>query len=192
VQRRIVSWHEVSEEEGSGVVHIAPGCGAEDYELSVEYGLQALAPLDEEGRYVEGYGEWTGRRCDEVGPRVVEHLRQRQMSDAQEEHKHRYPHCWRCGGELVFRLVDEWFIACDEVRPQLMAAIEQVRWVPEHAGKRMQDWLRNMGDWCISRTGTCASIAGASGRARAMPTSARHIGRSTTFCRRYVGCWRRC
>ncbi len=151
VQRRIVGWDEVSEEEGSGVVHIAPGCGAEDYELGVKYGLQVLAPLDEEGLYVEGYGEWMGRRCDQVAMQVIDSLQQRQMLYKEELYEHRYPHCWRCGGELVFRLADEWFIACDEVRPQLMAAAEQVRWVPEHAGKRMQDWLRNMGDWCISR-----------------------------------------
>jgi isoleucyl-tRNA synthetase len=69
----------------------------------------------------------------------------------QEQHLHRYPHCWRCGGELVHRLVDEWFIACDELRPRLIEAAETVRWVPEHAGKRMLDWLRNMNDWCISR-----------------------------------------
>ena len=151
VERRIVSWEEVGGDEGSGVVHIAPGCGAEDYELGQEYDLAVLAPLDEDGVYVDGYGEFSGAQVADVGRRVVEVLREKGMLYAEQDYEHRYPHCWRCGTELVFRLVDEWFIACNEVRGQMLEAVQQVQWVPDHAGKRMEDWLRNMGDWCISR-----------------------------------------
>ena len=151
VQHRIVPWDQVEEDEGSGVVHIAPGCGAEDYELGRQHDLAVLAPLDDDGVYVDAYGEFAGSNVADVGERVVEVLQEKGLLYAVEEYSHRYPHCWRCGTELVFRLVDEWFIACDEVRPRMLEAVQQVRWVPEYAGKRMADWLRNMGDWCISR-----------------------------------------
>ena len=151
VLHRIVPWELVGEEEGSGVVHIAPGCGAEDYDLSKEHDLSVLIPLDENGFYVDGFGDFTGRSVSAVADRVFNHLRRRNLLYQLEDYAHRYPHCWRCSAELVFRLVGEWFIACDEVRPRMLKAARQVRWVPEHSGKRMEDWLRNMGDWCISR-----------------------------------------
>ena len=151
VEHRVVGWDQVGEDEGSGVVHIAPGCGAEDYELSRELGLAALTPLDEDGNYADGYGDFTGRNFSKVAEQAFGRLRDKGMLYRVEEYEHRYPHCWRCGTELVFRLVGEWFIACDAVRPRMIEAARQVRWIPEHAGKRMEDWLRNMGDWCISR-----------------------------------------
>jgi isoleucyl-tRNA synthetase len=151
VVHRILPWDQVGEGEGSGVVHIAPGCGAEDYELGKEHDLPILAPLDEIGFYLDGYGPFTGKRFSEAADGVFAHLRENDHLHRVEEYPHRYPHCWRCSDELAFRLADEWFIACDELRPRMLAATRQVRWVPEHAGKRMEDWLRNMGDWCISR-----------------------------------------
>jgi isoleucyl-tRNA synthetase len=151
IQRHIVAWSEVSADEGSGVVHIAPACGAEDYELGKTHKLDIVEPLGEDGSYREGFGVWAGRHCNEVGTDIIEYLRGHDLLYAEHDHPHRYPHCWRCSGELVYRLVDEWFIACDELRPRLIEATQTVRWVPDHAGKRMLDWLRNMDDWCISR-----------------------------------------
>ena len=151
VERRIVPWDQVGAEEGTGVVHIAPGCGAEDYELGRQKGLAVLAPLDEDGVYVDGYGALSGRDVLEALPVVLTALQEAGVLYRAEDYQHRYPHCWRCGTELVFRLVDEWFIACDEVRQPMLKAAAQVRWVPGHAGLHMADWLRNMGDWCISR-----------------------------------------
>lgn len=151
VARRVVAWTEVGEDEGSGVVHLAPGCGAEDYALGEELGLAVLAPLDEDGVYLAGYGALAGEAVGQVGPLVLAELREQGLLFAAAEFVHRYPHCWRCGAELVFRLVDEWFLRCDEIRPLMIEAARQVQWVPEHAGKQMEDWLHNMGDWCISR-----------------------------------------
>ena len=151
VQRRIVAWSEISADEGSGVVHIAPACGAEDYELGKTHKLDIVEPLGEDGSYREEFGVWAGRHCNEVGTDIIEYVRGHGLLYAEQDHAHRYPHCWRCGGELVHRLVDEWFIACDELRPRLIEAAQTVHWVPDHTGKRMLDWLHNMGDWCISR-----------------------------------------
>ena len=151
LEHRIVAWEEVGEEEGTGVVHIAPGCGAEDYELAQAHGLPAIAPLDEEGVYLDGFGAFSFKRVFKVAPMVFESLKEKGYLYALEDYTHRYPRCWRCKEELVFRLVDEWFISCDEIRSQMIEAARTVRWVPDHSGKRMEDWLNNMGDWCISR-----------------------------------------
>jgi len=151
VAHRIIPWDQVGEAEGTGVVHIAPGCGAEDYELSRAHGLPAIVPIDENGIYVEGFGPLTQRSAFEVAPMIFEDLRRKGYLYHLEDYTHRYPRCWRCKEELVFRLVDEWFISCEEVRPLMVEAARSVRWIPEHSGKRMEDWLNNMGDWCISR-----------------------------------------
>ena len=151
VVHRIVAWNQVEETEGTGVVHIAPGCGAEDSELSEELGLAVLAPLGEDGTYLDGYGTFSGTSYSEATEPVLSALHARDLLYRCDEYVHRYPHCWRCGMELVFRLVGEWFISCDEIRPLMLDAARQVSWIPEHTGKRMEDWLRNMGDWCISR-----------------------------------------
>ena len=151
IRHRVVPWEEVSEEEGTGIVHIAPGCGAEDYELAKTEGLQVLAPIDENGDYYDGFAWLSGRNALEVAQPIVADLERHGLLYAVEAYTHRYPVCWRCATELVFRLVDEWFISAREIRQPMIEAARSVEWVPDYAGKRMEDWLRNMGDWCISR-----------------------------------------
>ncbi|UCH33856.1 MAG: class I tRNA ligase family protein, partial [Armatimonadota bacterium] len=151
LETRVVAWSDVGEEEGTGVVHIAPGCGEEDYELSKVENLPALVPIDENGIYGPDYGWLAGKGVGEVAPLIFDDLERKGMLYNTEDYAHRYPVCWRCQEELVFRLVDEWFIACDELRQPMIDAARTVRWIPEYAGKRMEDWLNNMGDWCISR-----------------------------------------
>jgi isoleucyl-tRNA synthetase len=151
IDTRIVAWEYVGEEEGVGVVHIAPGCGEEDYGLSQEQDLKILIPIDENGYYYTDYGWLSGKPVAEVATLVFGDLERKGFLYKTEEYEHRYPVCWRCGEQLVFRLVDEWFISADEIRPLMIEESRKVRWVPDYAGKRMEDWLNNMGDWCISR-----------------------------------------
>ena len=151
IEHRVVAWDIVGEEEGTGVVHVAPGCGAEDYDLAQQHGLAVVAPLDENGIYVDGFGPFTSMRVSDVAPLVFQSLEEKGYLYNLEDYTHRYPQCWRCKEELVFRLGDEWFISCDEIRPKMIDAARTVRWIPDHSGKRMEDWLNNMGDWCISR-----------------------------------------
>jgi isoleucyl-tRNA synthetase len=151
VVHRIVAWTDVSEEEGTGVVHIAPGCGAEDYELGKAENLSVIVPIDDAGNYFDGF-DWLSRRnVSEVAQPIVNDLMQRGLLYVAEDYTHRYPVCWRCATELVFKLVDEWFISANQLRPMLIEAARGVEWIPDWAGKRMEDWLKNMGDWCISR-----------------------------------------
>jgi isoleucyl-tRNA synthetase len=167
-EHRIVAWDEVGEEEGTGIVHIAPGCGAEDFALGKALGLPMIAPLDESGIVLDGFGSLTGRDVRDVTEPIVEHLKREDRFYRLEPYHHRYPHCWRCGTPLVFRLVDEWYISMGPVfdkprseltraevdaslRYQIMEVVDQIRWIPGFGYDRELDWLLNMHDWMISK-----------------------------------------
>jgi len=150
-EHKMVAWSDVDAKEGTGVVHIAPGCGKEDFELGKRLGLTTLVPVNEEGIYTKGYGWLEGKDVHLVAEEVAQYLDKNGKLFKKYMHDHSYPVCWRCKHELIFRLVDEWYISSKEVRPKLIEAAREVTWQPEHIGKRMEDWLKNMGDWCISR-----------------------------------------
>ena len=151
IDHRVVAWEDVSSEDGTGVVHIAPGCGAEDFELGKREGLDVVVPIDDEGVILDGFGFMTGHNTKEVAELVFEELKKRDKLYKVEEHEHSYPVCWRCKSEVVFKAVQEWHINSDKIRPKLIEAARQVKWTPDFAGKRMEDWLNNMGNWAISR-----------------------------------------
>ena len=151
VVHRVIPWDEVSLDEGTGIVHIAPGAGAEDFELSRVHGLPVLAPIDESGRMLPPYGPFAGATTGEVAAPVIDALRERGLLVEAGTIVHRYPICWRCKTPLVFRVVDDWFISADEIRQPMLDANATVEWTPPQYKKRMDDWLRNMGDWNISR-----------------------------------------
>ncbi len=151
VEHVVIPWELVGETEGSGIVHIAPGCGAEDCDLGKTYRLAAIAPLDGAGIYIDGFGWLSGRDVHDVEKPIFDDLKRKALLVRSETYAHRYPFCWRCQEKLVFRMEDEWFILCEEIRPRMKAAAREVRWIPESVGKRTQDWYDNMGDWCISR-----------------------------------------
>ena len=165
---QVILWEEVGEEEGTGIVHIAPGCGAEDFELGKEYRLPVIAPLNEEGYFIEGFDWVSGTHVSTVSDPIFEHLKEKGILYHIEPYTHRYPTCWRCKTELVFRLVDEWFIHMGEtydkpreqltpeekeqsLRYQIMDVVDQISWIPEFGHARELDWLRNMHDWMISK-----------------------------------------
>ncbi len=151
VVHRVIPWEEVSETEGTGIVHIAPGCGKEDFELGKQFGLAVIAPLDESGTFLEGYDWLSGRPVGEVAQPVFDDLQRKGILYRVEDYTHRYPVCWRCDSELVFRLVDEWFISMDELRNRIADVTRRIRWIPEFGLARELDWLQNMEDWMISK-----------------------------------------
>jgi isoleucyl-tRNA synthetase len=153
ISHKVILWEEVSDTEGTGIVHIAPGCGEEDYDLGQELGLNVISPIDENGDYIEGFGTLTGRNVtdNKTTKFILDVLKERDYLYKAEDYKHRYPVCWRCKNELIFLLSDEWFISCDEIRDSMIEEIKKVDWIPDHIEKRMKDWLTNMGDWNISR-----------------------------------------
>ena len=166
---RVVVWDEVGEEEGTGIVHIAPGCGAEDFELSKEEDLAVIAPLTENGFFIDGFDWLSGMNVKNVAPLIFDNLKEKGVAYKIEDYTHRYPVCWRCQEELVFRLVDEWFISMGtkldipyedvteeqkqrNLRYQIMEVVnEETTWYPSFGKERELDWLRNMDDWMISK-----------------------------------------
>ena len=151
VVHRVVEWEEVSEVEGTGIVHTAPGSGKEDFALGKRFDLSTIAPLDEFGDFVDGFDWLSGRNVYEVNEPIYASLREKGLLYHLEDYSHRYPVCWRCDSELVFRLVDEWFISMDELRELIADVTKKIRWIPEFGMSGELDWLRNMDDWMISK-----------------------------------------
>ncbi|HEY4236577.1 MAG TPA: class I tRNA ligase family protein, partial [Gaiellaceae bacterium] len=151
VRHRVIPWDEVELDEGTGIVHIAPGAGSEDFELSRVHDLPVLTPVDESGRFYDDYGWLHGLSTGDAADQIVGDLGERGILVHAGLYEHRYPHCWRCDTPLIFRISDDWFLAVDELRQPLLDANATVEWTPAYMGKRMDDWLRNMGDWNISR-----------------------------------------
>ncbi|HEX6034642.1 MAG TPA: DUF5915 domain-containing protein, partial [Anaerolineales bacterium] len=165
---QVILWDEVGEAEGTGIVHIAPGCGAEDFELGKEHVFPLIAPIQEEGIFINGFGWLTGMHVSEVASPIFQDLEKKGLLYQVTPYTHRYPTCWRCKTELVFRLVDEWFISMGQLynkpreqvtaeekeaslRYQIMDVVDQIRWIPEFGHARELDWLLNMHDWMISK-----------------------------------------
>jgi isoleucyl-tRNA synthetase len=151
IVHRVIPWDDVVLDEGTGIVHIAPGAGTDDFELSRIHDLPVLVPIDESGRFYPEYGPFAGLSTDEVEEPVIAALRERGLLVEAGRVTHRYPICWRCRTPLVFRVVDDWFIGVDGIRGALLDENAKVEWTPPQYRKRMDDWLRNMGDWNISR-----------------------------------------
>jgi isoleucyl-tRNA synthetase len=151
VEHRVIPWDEVSLDEGTGIVHIATGAGSEDFELGRVHGLPVLVPIDESGIFYDTYGPLAGLSAELAEEPIVEALREQGLLVEAGRIVHRYPTCWRCKTPLLFRVVDDWFISAEEIRQPMLDANATVEWTPAFYQKRMDDWLRNMGDWNISR-----------------------------------------
>ena len=149
---KIVAWDMVDSAEGSCVVHIAPGCGAEDFELGQTLSLPEICPINEQGVMLDNTGFLAGKKTTDVVELVVDRLQADGKLLYAHKYKHSYPFCWRCKTDLVYKLISAWFIKTDEIRPLALKAIEEVEFKPDFAKKRMVDWLNNMGDWNISRS----------------------------------------
>ncbi len=152
-EHKVILWKDITEEEGTGIVHIAPGCGAEDYQLSKEFGLSVIDLSDDESNYKQGFGNLTGKfvGSEQVRDLIFKELEKRDKVFKIEDYTHRYPTCWRCKTELIFRVVDEWYISMDKLRKQLVEVAKKVNWIPSFGLDRELDWLKNMQDWLISK-----------------------------------------
>ena len=143
----------VTLEQGSGIVHTAPGHGADDFRTGQKYGLEIYAPQDDDGRFVEGLPEYKGKTVFEANPIVIDLLRKRGMLVGEQKLLHSYPHCWRCHNPVIFRATEQWFIGLDHdnLRKNSLAEIARVKWKPAWGEERIHDMVAERPDWCISR-----------------------------------------
>jgi isoleucyl-tRNA synthetase len=152
----------VTADTGTGLVHTAPGHGADDYKTGVAHGLPAYAPLDDAGRYIAGIQlegqssvDLSGKTTDDANPVIVQHLASTGflLSPTTDKVQHQYAHCWRCKGPIVYRATPQWFIAMDHgaLRTQALAEIDRTAWVPPWGHDRIYAMIANRPDWVLSR-----------------------------------------
>jgi isoleucyl-tRNA synthetase len=148
----------VTLEQGSGIVHTAPGHGAEDFVAGQQYGIETYAPLDDAGRFTEGLPEYKGKSVFEANAPIIDLLQRRGALVHQAKLTHSYPHCWRCHNPVIFRATEQWFIGMDQpgrdgqaLRPQALSEIPAVRWTPEWGQDRLRSMIEMRPDWCVSR-----------------------------------------
>ncbi len=139
------------EKGGTGIVHIAPGCGPEDFDLGIKHGLPIFSPVDESGRYTEEADRYKGLFVLEANERIIEDLKKEGKLIHETRIVHDYPTCWRCHSRLIFRASKQWFIKIDPIREKMIEENAKVHWIPEAVKNRFESWLRNARDWNISR-----------------------------------------
>ncbi len=143
----------VSLSEGTGIVHIAPGHGQEDYVIGQRNKLDVLSPVDHQGRFTKEVPQWAGQSVFDANPKIVEDLHRRGLLLAEKPIPHSYPHCWRCKQPVIFRATPQWFLGIETqgLRKALLAAARQVEWIPAVGLNRMSGMLESRPDWCLSR-----------------------------------------
>ncbi len=143
----------VTLEQGTGVVHVAPGHGAEDFYAGQQYGLPILSPVDDRGRFTDEVPDYEGTLVFDADPLIVARLRELGALLNYEEPEHSYPHCWRCKSPLLFRATKQWFLAMDvlDLRGAALVEIEKATWIPHWGQQRIAGMVESRPDWCISR-----------------------------------------
>jgi isoleucyl-tRNA synthetase len=145
----------VTKEQGTGLVHTAPGHGADDFKTGQARGLETYAPIDERGRFTDEVPEWSGLGTFEANPKIVERLHDdgTLINRPGESLSHSYPHCWRCKGPVLFRATDQWFISIDHaaLRERALAEIDNTEWVPAWGRNRIHGMIEKRPDWVLSR-----------------------------------------
>ena len=151
---KVVLGEFVTQDQGTGCVHIAPGHGQEDYEVGLRYGLEVLAPVDAEGKFTaEAGADLQGEFVFKADPKIIQKLEQVGALLKEEKLSHSYPHCWRCKNAVIFRATEQWFVSMEKngLREAALKAIEEVRWIPPWGKDRIYGMLESRPDWCISR-----------------------------------------
>ena len=146
----------VSSDTGTGLVHIAPGHGEEDYQVGLKYNLPVIVPVDDYGRFTDEAPEWIrGMKIWDANDKILEKLKETGHLLYAGKITHSYPHCWRCKKKVIFRATPQWFISMDKGQPTLrkvaLDEIEKVKWIPAWGKTRIRNMVEQRPDWCISR-----------------------------------------
>lgn len=157
----------VVSQEGTGLLHLAPGAGKEDFDLGKKENLPVISPIDDRAVYVDDMGEFGGKNAKKHPELIIDYLKVKKDGKflfKTLHYTHRYPACWRCKTELVWKVTNEWYIAMDRpsrkasdgkanhtLREQMVETAKKIKWIPDFGLDRELDWLKNMHDWLISK-----------------------------------------
>lgn len=186
----------VTMEDGTGIVHMAPAFGQDDYEVGRKYGLPVLNPVGEDGKYTDG--PWAGTYVMDANLEVIKYLKGEDKLFKKQKMEHNYPHCWRCKTPLLYYAKPSWYIEVTKYKDVMISENNKVNWFPEYIGeKRFGNWLENLNDWAISRSrywGTplniwkceCGHIDSVGSRAELVSKAIETIDESIELHRPYV------
>jgi isoleucyl-tRNA synthetase len=149
--RVVMSDKFVTLEDGSGLVHCAPGHGPQDFEIGKQFNLPIFCPVGENGKYTKDAGEYAGMHVKEADKLIIEELEKKGLLIHSGDIRHRYPHCWRCKSPLIFITTDQWFIRITKIKERMLSELDNVKWQPEFARVWFKDFITYAPDWCISR-----------------------------------------
>ncbi|MGB9810868.1 MAG: isoleucine--tRNA ligase [Dictyoglomus turgidum] len=142
----------VTLEDGTGIVHIAPAFGDEDFQLGKKYDLPFLQPVDQNGKFIKEIKPWAGMFIKKADPLIIEYLKERNLLLKEEKYTHTYPFCWRCDTPLIYYARSSWYIKTTAIKEDLLNNNRKINWYPEHIKEgRFGNWLANNIDWALSR-----------------------------------------
>jgi isoleucyl-tRNA synthetase len=149
---QIYSGEHVSTEEGTGIVHTAPGFGEDDYRVLKDTGVSTICPVDAEGKFTEEVSDFAGYFVKDADKGIIQRLKDEGSLVKRDNYLHNYPHCWRCSSPLIYRAISSWFVDIGKIKQDMLEANDTVYWVPDHLRQgRFGKWLENARDWAISR-----------------------------------------
>ena len=149
---RVLAADFVSTEDGTGIVHLAPGFGEDDQVVATAAGIPTICPMDEHGRYTSEVSDWSGTHVFDANPSVIRELKDRGVVVRHATYDHPYPHCWRCAQPLVYRAISSWFVKVTAIRERMVELNQEIDWQPAHIKEgSFGKWIENARDWSISR-----------------------------------------
>ena len=149
---RVLAGEFVTTDDGTGVVHMAPGFGEDDQLACQAAGIETICPMDSHGCYTSDVTDWAGQHVFEANPSVIKHLKADGVVLRHDTYSHSYPHCWRCAEPLVYRAISSWFVEVTAIKQRMVELNQQITWVPEHLKEgSFGKWIANARDWSISR-----------------------------------------
>ncbi|MFM8689473.1 MAG: class I tRNA ligase family protein, partial [Acidimicrobiaceae bacterium] len=149
---RVIAGDFVTTEDGTGVVHLAPGFGEDDQRVCQDAGIELVVPVDSRGCFTSEVADFEGQLVFDANPAIIRVLKERGVVVRHETYDHAYPHCWRTGKPLIYKAVGSWFVKVTAIRDRMVELNEQVQWVPDHLQHgSFGKWLENARDWTISR-----------------------------------------
>lgn len=142
----------VTTEDGTGIVHTAPGFGEDDYNVFKETDVETVCPVDDEGKFTKEVTDYKGLFVKDADKQIIKDLKEQKKLVKRETYRHNYPHCWRCKSPLIYRAISSWFVRIDKIKESMLKSNSKIYWMPEHLKEgRFGKWLEGARNWAISR-----------------------------------------